>query len=427
MVDLDGIHPVFVVGLALCGAAGLLHIFCVLPCVALRRKSKGSANQVLPVDSSPDVSGASVYEAGSHKVDAGSIVNGAPADAADAKHFNGHGLRWTAAEIQPACYAEEAGGSRSSGGGNRPPKDVKAHKAPMCPDCNAALAWSDFAKGDYTRGWKCNYASSCGSHASNTGGFRWFCEKCSNDFCTKCKPYQVNFSLPDCLGEVEADALDESDPRYWAKLQSMTLMMALADAGGILCGPAPPPESLRFFPQVPRDSLPQLPVLSIDDAIAETTKLEAIQKQKLEPIDDQPAANATISPSTQTDIGTYDGSFDHEKTEEHLRVTFSPGRIGVKPDWNSGWVKEIQPEGQAHRRGVSIGMRILKVDGHDYSKELLREKISGQLDYEVVFADAGDLEDVRPPESPMPPPTSSIPIPPPPHIPSPLYPTVDLN
>merc|ERR1719428_2595710 len=64
------------------------------------------------------------------------------------------------------------------------PTAAASHK---CPDCGVDLAWSDYREGPYATGWTCNNGSICGSQMPPDGWFRWFCVRCSNDFCAKCK------------------------------------------------------------------------------------------------------------------------------------------------------------------------------------------------------------------------------------------------
>merc|ERR1711907_870175 len=55
-----------------------------------------------------------------------------------------------------------------------------------CPDCGNSLVWSDYNGGEYVRGWMCNNVDTCGSRAYTAGSFRWYCQRCNNDFCDKC-------------------------------------------------------------------------------------------------------------------------------------------------------------------------------------------------------------------------------------------------
>ena len=58
---------------------------------------------------------------------------------------------------------------------------------PQCPDCKKAMKLSDYSLGMYKVGWECNNADAvCGSRSQTCGQFRWFCQRCRNDFCVAC-------------------------------------------------------------------------------------------------------------------------------------------------------------------------------------------------------------------------------------------------
>lgn len=65
--------------------------------------------------------------------------------------------------------------------------------------------------------------------------------------------------------------------------------------------------------------------------------------------------------------------------------TFMPGKFGVIADKESGIVQRIVEGGQAEHLGVKVGMRLLRIDGADYSANLLAAKIQGDIPYSVVL------------------------------------------
>jgi hypothetical protein len=57
---------------------------------------------------------------------------------------------------------------------------------PPCPTCSNKMQWSDYDVGAYAIGWDCNNIQSCGSQKYSMGAWRWFCQQCLADICSKC-------------------------------------------------------------------------------------------------------------------------------------------------------------------------------------------------------------------------------------------------
>lgn len=83
--------------------------------------------------------------------------------------------------------------------------------------------------------------------------------------------------------------------------------------------------------------------------------------------------------------------------QAELTVTFMPGEIGLSADWDRGKVIYVVDSGQAHREGVTAGMKMIRINGYDYSKVLLDRCAAGLDAYQVTFAkDSPDLPDPHP-------------------------------
>lgn len=73
--------------------------------------------------------------------------------------------------------------------GKQKEKKEASLEVPKCPTAGHQMVWSDSNKGGYANGWSCNECSSSrADHEDDDHGFRWFCEKCSDDLCSTCKP-----------------------------------------------------------------------------------------------------------------------------------------------------------------------------------------------------------------------------------------------
>lgn len=68
-----------------------------------------------------------------------------------------------------------------------------------------------------------------------------------------------------------------------------------------------------------------------------------------------------------------------------ISVTFIPGKCGLIAERESGIVKRIVEGEQAKSIGVKVGMRLVKIDGADYSARDLDAKIKGDTPYNVVL------------------------------------------
>mmetsp|Transcript_95651 Transcript_95651/g.150571 ORF Transcript_95651/g.150571 Transcript_95651/m.150571 type:complete len:356 (-) Transcript_95651:109-1176(-) len=80
--------------------------------------------------------------------------------------------------------------------------------------------------------------------------------------------------------------------------------------------------------------------------------------------------------------------------QAELVVTFFPGETGMSCDWDRGKVIHVAENSQAHREGVTAGMKILRIEGYEYSKVLLDRYAAGRDTYQVTFVkDSPDLPD----------------------------------
>merc|ERR1712176_1293340 len=74
-----------------------------------------------------------------------------------------------------------------------------------------------------------------------------------------------------------------------------------------------------------------------------------------------------------------------EETEE-VTFEFEPGELGFDADFETGTgIRSISLDGQAYKLGVVRGMVIFKIDGVDYSAELLNTKKNGNMAYRITF------------------------------------------
>jgi len=67
------------------------------------------------------------------------------------------------------------------------------------------------------------------------------------------------------------------------------------------------------------------------------------------------------------------------------QILFTPGRLGIKAVWSSGLVEGVSAGEQAERLGVQAGWTIVKIDGEDYSEELVDLKSEGDEKYKMTF------------------------------------------
>jgi hypothetical protein len=68
-------------------------------------------------------------------------------------------------------------------------------------------------------------------------------------------------------------------------------------------------------------------------------------------------------------------------------INFTPEKLGLKADWNTGVVSYVHEGLQAHAKGVKPGWTIQAIDGHPYAVHLLDSRISGSSAYKVTFAE----------------------------------------
>eukprot|EP00928_Gymnodinium_smaydae_P020041 TRINITY_DN17732_c1_g2_i1.p1 TRINITY_DN17732_c1_g2~~TRINITY_DN17732_c1_g2_i1.p1 ORF type:complete len:297 (-),score=52.77 TRINITY_DN17732_c1_g2_i1:161-1006(-) len=81
--------------------------------------------------------------------------------------------------------------------------------------------------------------------------------------------------------------------------------------------------------------------------------------------------------------------FVMDKLPASFAVTFQPGRIGIVAEFQgSGLVQRIEPESQAYKAGVQVGMCFKEVNGQPYTEELLVQHIKGGSEYVVVFGNS---------------------------------------
>jgi transcription initiation factor TFIID TATA-box-binding protein len=80
--------------------------------------------------------------------------------------------------------------------------------------------------------------------------------------------------------------------------------------------------------------------------------------------------------------------------QAELTATFMPGDTGISADWDRGKVIHVAEGSQANREGVTLGMKMIRINGYDYSKVLLDRCAAGREAYQVTFAkDSPDLPD----------------------------------
>lgn len=84
---------------------------------------------------------------------------------------------------------------------------------------------------------------------------------------------------------------------------------------------------------------------------------------------------------TSSDIG---GSIAPEDSKTK-QILFKPGRLGIKAIWSSGMVEGVSANGQAEKLEVKAGWTIVKIDGQDYSEELVDLKSQGDEEYMMTF------------------------------------------
>ena len=73
---------------------------------------------------------------------------------------------------------------------------------------------------------------------------------------------------------------------------------------------------------------------------------------------------------------------------QHLIHTVKPGLdLGIEALWNTGEVIKVQNNCQEHLKqlGTGRGWKIGSIDGEQYNKSLLDEKMSGNVSYELSF------------------------------------------
>merc|ERR1711904_354828 len=69
-----------------------------------------------------------------------------------------------------------------------------------------------------------------------------------------------------------------------------------------------------------------------------------------------------------------------------MTVTFQPGALGIKhANWDTGVLHELDPGGQADKKGVRCGYRFKAIDRMQYSEALLDTKRQGDKEFVVIF------------------------------------------
>jgi len=82
---------------------------------------------------------------------------------------------------------------------------------------------------------------------------------------------------------------------------------------------------------------------------------------------------------------------DVRSAGDNVTVTFQPGKMGLRVDWNSGHVVFVYGF-QAERAGVRAGWNFECIDGEPFNARLLRQKLGGDMPYEVTFATCNMVE-----------------------------------
>merc|ERR1712232_302606 len=65
---------------------------------------------------------------------------------------------------------------------------------------------------------------------------------------------------------------------------------------------------------------------------------------------------------------------------------FTPGKLGLVANWETGVVTEVSPGEQADRHGIKAGWKIVKLDDSTYSESNLDALIAGSRTYSVTFS-----------------------------------------
>jgi ABC-type multidrug transport system fused ATPase/permease subunit len=71
---------------------------------------------------------------------------------------------------------------------------------------------------------------------------------------------------------------------------------------------------------------------------------------------------------------------------EITTVKFTPGDVGLNAKWDDGRVNEVISQGQAELLGIAPGMKMIRVEGLDYSEKLFKDKLAGPHKFSVTFA-----------------------------------------
>jgi hypothetical protein len=82
---------------------------------------------------------------------------------------------------------------------------------------------------------------------------------------------------------------------------------------------------------------------------------------------------------------------DLEKDLE-LRVTFRPGKLGIRYGQYNQIVYHVEEDGQAKDKGIEIGMKLTGISGQNFSCELFDKEASGEKDFQLTFEIQGDDE-----------------------------------
>ena len=73
---------------------------------------------------------------------------------------------------------------------------------------------------------------------------------------------------------------------------------------------------------------------------------------------------------------------------QHLILALTPGLdLGIKALWNTGEVMKIQDNCQEPLKQLGTGKnwKIISIDGEQYTKSLLDQKMAGNVSYELSF------------------------------------------
>merc|ERR1712226_1055109 len=66
-------------------------------------------------------------------------------------------------------------------------------------------------------------------------------------------------------------------------------------------------------------------------------------------------------------------------------LTFKPGELGIKADWQTGLITNVEPGKQADRFGVKVGWAMCRLGDRQYTEERFDALLAGNQSYSVTF------------------------------------------